>query len=103
MEELKRQAMRKKQQELQDQQNQYIEQKKKAIMRIILSSDARVRLNNIKMVRKEFAESVEYQLIQLYQQGVLQQKFNLPMSDENFKSILKNTQNKRRDRKIRKL
>jgi programmed cell death protein 5 len=69
---------------------------------VILSAEARSRLQNIKMVKKEFAESIEMQLIQLYQQGTLSQSFRLPISDGDFKIILEKIQSKnKRDTKIR--
>jgi DNA-binding TFAR19-related protein (PDSD5 family) len=54
------------------------------------------------MVKNDLAESIEIQLIQLYQQGVLNQSFKLPMSDSDFKVILEKIQSKnKRDTKIR--
>lgn len=100
MQELKERSMQ--QQELNNQQQQQFEQQKKAILMRILSSDARVRLQNLKMVRKEFAEAISMQLIQLYSQGRLQQNFDLPMSDGQFKALLKRVQkNRKRNSKIR--
>lgn len=67
-----------------------MEARKNAIMRQILGPDARTRLTNIKMVKPEFASQIEIQLIQLAQSNQLQRAgFNLPMSDQQFKQLLK--------------
>lgn len=90
------------QQELQKQQQELFEQQKNAILGIILSPEAHYRLQNIKMVKSDLAESIEIQLIQLYQQGTLNQSFKLPMSDSDFKVILERIQSKnKRDTKIK--
>ncbi len=78
---------------------QQIEMQKQAILRRILTSDARQRLNNLKMVKPEFAEQLELQLIQLAQQN----KINIPMTDEQLKEILKKLQSQRREIKIRRV
>lgn len=78
---------------------QQIEMQKQAILRRILTSDARQRLNNLKMVKPQFAEQLELQLIQLAQQN----KINIPMTDEQLKEILKKLQSQRRDIKIRRV
>ena len=78
---------------------QQIEMQKQAILRRILTSDARQRLNNLKMVKPEFAEQLELQLIQLAQQN----KISIPMTDEQLKEILKKLQSQRREIKIRRV
>ena len=78
---------------------QQIEVQKQAIMRRILTSDARQRINNLKMVKPEFAEQLELQLIQLAQQN----KISIPMTDEQLKEILKKLQSQRREIKIRRV
>ncbi|NIW09773.1 MAG: DNA-binding protein, partial [Gammaproteobacteria bacterium] len=60
------------QQRLQAQQQ--MELQKQAILRRILTPKARQRLTNLKMVKPEFANQLELQLIQLAQQG----KVNIP-------------------------
>ena len=70
--------------------------KKNAAMRIILTPEARLRLANIKMVRPEFAEAIELQLIQLAQSGRLSEK----ISDEQLKQILKQITGRKREGKI---
>jgi len=78
---------------------QQIEMQKQAILRRILTSDARQRLTNLKMVKPEFAEQLELQLIQLAQQN----KINIPMTDEQLKEILQKLQSQRREIKIRRV
>jgi len=78
---------------------QQIEIQKQALLRRILTPDARRRLTNLKMVRPEFAEQLELQLIQLAQQG----KINIPVTDEQLKEILVRIQSGRRDLKIRRV
>ncbi len=76
-----------------------IEIQKQALLRRILTPDARSRLTNLKMVKPEFAQQLELQLIQLAQQG----KINIPITDEQLKEILVRIQSGRRDLKIRRV
>jgi len=78
---------------------QQIEIQKQAILRRILTSDARQRLTNLKMVKPEFAEQLELQLIQLAQQN----KITIPITDEQLKEILQKLQSQRREIKIRRI
>jgi programmed cell death protein 5 len=78
---------------------QQVEMQKQAILRRILTPDARRRLNNIKMVREEFASQLELQLIQIAQQG----RANIPITDEQLKEILIRLQSHRREPKIRRV
>lgn len=79
------------------QMQQQIESQKQTILRRILSSDARQRLTNLKMVKPEFAEQIELQLIQLTQARQLK----IPVTDGQLKEILARLQTQRRDIKIR--
>lgn len=79
------------------QMQQQIEMQKQALLRRILSSDARQRLTNLKMVKPEFAEQIEVQLIQLTQAG----RLKIPVTDEQLKEILARLQSQRREIKIR--
>jgi programmed cell death protein 5 len=83
LEELQMQAMQ--QQYAENQQKEY-ESKKYLIMRKILSPEGRQRLENIRIVRPQYAEQVELQLIQLYQSGRL--RGATPLPDKEFKKIL---------------
>jgi len=81
------------------QMQQQIEMQKQAVLRQILTPEARQRLNNLKMVKQEYAEQLELQLIQLAQTG----KVNIPITDEQLKEILTRLQSRRRDIKIRRV
>ena len=101
LEELRRRRMIEIQQRLaQEQQRaqaqQQIEIQKQAILRRILTTEARQRLTNLKMVKPEFANTLELQLIQLAQSG----KVQTPITDEQLKEILVRLQGQRRDIKI---
>jgi len=78
---------------------QEVEMQKQAVLRRILTADARQRLTNLKIVKPEFANQLELQLIQLAQQG----RMELPITDEQLKDILIKLQSHRRDIKIRRL
>lgn len=92
-----RQQLAREQQKIQMQQQ--IEMQKQAVLRRILTPKARQRLTNLKIVKPEFAEQIELQLIQLAQQG----KVNIPVTDEQLKDILVRLQSGRRDIKIRRV
>jgi programmed cell death protein 5 len=76
-----------------------LEAQKQSILRVILTPEARQRLTNIKMVRPEFAEQIELQLIQLAQAG----RIRVPLTDEQLKETLKRIQSQRREIKIRRI
>ena len=77
-------------------QTQQLEAQKQALLRSILSSEARQRLTNLKMVRPEFTEQLELQLIQLAQSG----KIPIPLPDEQLRHILVQLQSRKRETKI---
>ena len=79
------------------QQQQQVERQKQSIIRRILTPEARQRLTNIRMVKPEFAEELEMQLIQLAQSGRLQGQ----VTDEQLKKTLEQLQGQRREIKIR--
>jgi programmed cell death protein 5 len=83
----------------QGQMQQELEAQKQALLRSTLSPEARQRLTNLKMVRPEFTEQLELQLIQLAQQG----KLPIPLSDKQLKEILTQLQTRRRETKIRRV
>lgn len=87
------------QEQQQVQMQQRIEMEKQAILRRILTADARQRLNNLKMVKPEFASQLELQLIQLAQQG----RIDPPITDQQLKEILIRLQSGRRDIRIRRV
>ena len=78
---------------------QQLEGQKQALLRRILTPEARSRLTNLNMVKPEFTEQLELQLIQLAQQG----RINLPITDEQLKELLVRLQSGRRDYKIRRV
>lgn len=78
---------------------QQIETQKQALLRRILTPDARRRLTNLKMVKPEFAQQLELQLIQLAQLG----KIDIPVTDKQLKEILVRLQSGRREFKIRRV
>lgn len=76
---------------------QQLEQQKQALLRSILTPEARQRLTNLKMVRPEFTGQLELQLIQMAQQ----RKIPMPLSDLQLKQILIQLQSRKRETKIR--
>ncbi len=68
-----------------------------ALLRSLLTSEARQRLTNLKMIKPEFTSQLELQLIQLAQQG----KIPVPLTDEQLKKILVQVQSRKREIKIR--
>ena len=76
-----------------------IEKQKQALLAKILTPEARQRLNNLKMVKKEFAENIELQLIEMAQTG----KLPIPLSDAQLKSILVQLQSRKREMNIRRI
>ena len=83
----------------QAQAEQQMEQQKQALMAKILTPEARQRLNNLKMVKAEFTESIEMQLIEMAQSG----KLPIPLSDAQLKQILVQLQSRKRETKIRRI
>ena len=76
-----------------------LEAQKQALLSKILSPEARQRLNNLKMVKSEFAEQMELQLIELAQTG----KLPIPLSDAQLKQILIQLQSRKREPTIRRI
>ncbi len=89
--------MAQEQQEIQMQKQMEIQ--KQATLRAILTPKARQRLANLKMVKQEFTEQLELQLIQLAQQG----RVNIPIGDEQLKDLLIRLQSRRRNIRIRRV
>ena len=69
---------------------------KEIILKTIISPEARLRLNNVKMVKPEVAHTVENYLINMASQGQIKS----PISDEQLKQILQSIQQPKRDFKI---
>lgn len=79
------------------QQQQTVERQKQAVIRRILTPEARQRLTNIRMVKPEFADELEMQLIQLAQSGRLRGQ----VTDEQLKKTLVQLEGQKREIKIR--
>jgi programmed cell death protein 5 len=102
LEELRRRKRSALQRQVSDEQRsaqmeQQLEQQKQALLRNILTPEARQRLTNLKMVKPEFTDQLELQLIQLAQQG----KIPTPLADEQLKKILVQLQSRKRETTIR--
>ena len=69
---------------------------KEMVLKQLLSPDARLRLNNIRMVKPDLANLVETYLLNLSGQG----KITGQISDEQLKQILLSVQQPKRDFKI---
>jgi programmed cell death protein 5 len=80
-----------------DQMQRQLEAQKESLLRSMLSPEARQRLNNLKMVKPEFTEQLELQLIQLAQQG----KIPVPLPDGQLRQILVQLQSRKHEPTIR--
>jgi programmed cell death protein 5 len=104
LEELRRKRALELQQNMMQEQQQteaqkQLELQKQALMRQILTQEARQRLTNLKMVRPEFASQLELQLIQIAQQG----RVHLPINDKQLKEMLSRLQKGRKEIRIRRV
>ena len=79
-----------------DQQVAEAQAQKEALLRQILTPEARARLTNVRMVKPQFAEQIEMQLIQLASSGRLKDR----VTDEQLRTLLQQLQGKERERKI---
>jgi len=73
------------------------ESQKQAALKLIMTPEARQRLTNIRMVKPEFAEQIELQLIQLAQAG----RVKVPITDDQLKEALARLQGSRKEIRIR--
>ena len=72
------------------------EAQKQALLRSILSEEAKQRLTNIKLVKPQLAENIENQLIHLSQSGRITNR----ISEEQLLRLLKQIQGHKRDSSI---
>ena len=72
---------------------------KEILLKQFLSPDARLRLNNVRMVKPDLASLVENYILNLASQG----KFSGQISDEQLKQILSSTQQPKRDFKFKRI
>lgn len=83
----------------QSQAKKQIDAQKQALLKQILSPESRQRLTNLRMIKPEFTEQIELQLIQLAQMG----KIPIPLPDAQLKQILIQLQSRKRETKIRRI
>ena len=76
-----------------------ISAQKDIMLKQILSADARLRLNNVKMVKPELANLVENYLLGLAAQGKAQGQ----ITDDQLKQILMSAQQPKKDFKINRI
>ena len=69
---------------------------KEMMLKQVLSSDARLRLNNVRMVKPDLADLVENYILNLSVQG----KISGQISDDQLKQILSSAQQPKRDFKF---
>lgn len=79
--------------------DQQYEAQKQSLLKQILSPEARQRLANLKMIKPEYTDQLELQLIQLAQGG----KLPIPVSDSQLKQILIQLQSRKRETTIRRI
>lgn len=101
LQELRRKKLAALQRQMTDEQKsvqaeQQMEQQKQTLLRSVLTPEARQRLANLKMVRPDFTDQLELQLIQLAQQG----KVPVPLGDEQLKKILVQLRGRKRETTI---
>ncbi len=74
-----------------------VEGKKQSLLRQILTPEARERLGRIRLVRPEFVEQLELQLIQAAQSG----RIKLPITDTQLKELLTKLQTQQSNTNVR--
>jgi len=69
------------------------------VMRVALTSEARQRLANVRMVKPQLAQTIEEYIFQMVSQGKLKRVIN----DDELKGMLGSLQEKKRDFTIRRI
>jgi len=72
---------------------------KEIMLKQVLSADARLRLNNVRMVKPDLADLVENYILNLSVQG----KISGQISDDQLKQILLSVQQPKRDFKFKRV
>jgi programmed cell death protein 5 len=76
-----------------EQREKELNAQKEAALRQILTYEARQRLSRLRLVKPEFVEQIELQLIQIAQSG----RVKLPIDDRQLKQILIQLQSSRKE------
>ena len=76
--------------------NSQLKAQKEMMLKQVLSSEARLRLNNVRMVKPDLADLVENYILNLSVQG----KISGQISDDQLKQILLSVQQPKRDFKF---
>ena len=102
LEEIKKKKLEqlKKQQESQGQQQEAEDQmraQKKALLRQVMTADARERLGRVRVARPELAERIESQIISLAQRGMAKGKID----DKTLKELLKKLKGNKKEINIK--
>ena len=101
LEELRRRKLAELQQQAQSEQAQAqqradAQSQRDVVLRAILEPEARERLVRVRMARPDIADSLETQLMSLYQQGRIQRRID----DETLRSLLARVTPKQRETTI---
>ena len=104
IEEIRKKMLQQMQKQIEEEQKKEAEKEiiraqKRALMRQLLDSEARARLERIRMAKPEEAEYIENQIIRLYQMGRIKTKIN----DEVLKILIKNLLPSKKEIKIRRI
>jgi programmed cell death protein 5 len=82
-----------------DEDSQGQKTRRENVMRIALTSEARQRLTNVRMVKPELASSIEEYILQLASSG----KLKRVIDDDQLKELLMTLQERKRDIRIRRI
>ena len=104
LEEIRRRRLLEMRRELSNEQQKNAQQKefevqKEAALRQILTYEARQRLNRIKLVKPEFVQQIEIQLLQIAQSG----RVHLPIDDKQLKQIFIQLQSAKKEITFRRI
>jgi len=80
-------------------QQKVFDAQKEAALKQILTYESRQRLNRIKLVKPEFVDQIELQLIQIAQSG----RVKLPIDDKQLKQILMQLQTAKKEIRFRRV